>query len=628
MRVRGASVVAAAILLAGIALEGCNRAMPPSGSAEQIVVQPVASEPGIFEDVAPGSGLNFTYQNGGEAGHTTILESLGGGVALIDYDGDGLLDVFVTGGGTFAGPDKKDIVGLPCKLFKNLGSFKFRDVTAEVGLDHLANGKPWFYSHGCAVADYDNDGWPDLAVTGWGRAALFHNEPIDPKDPAKGRRFVDVSATAGLDQGVTWATSAAFGDLDGDGFPELYLCQYVNWSWANDPRCTDLQNATRRDVCPPEKFEALPDLLYHNNAGKNFTLASNESGLYWPRAAGDYAKLTHLDAAARERLKSADQRKNFGKGLGVLIADLDDDGRPDIVIANDTSGNFLYRNLGAGRFQEVASESGVAFDGNGNSTGSMGIDVADYNGAGMLSLIVTNFQNQVHGLYRNRGKGQFAYASVASGLSSLGKHYVGFGTGFIDYDLDGNEDLFISNGHVVYHPAPPATMKQRPVLLRNERKPGDKPHQVRFADVSLRAGPYFQAQHLGRGAALGDLDNDGRTDLVLNPANEPVAILRNRHETNHHWLGVDLVGRPYRNAVGARLELEVGGQTLLRVVKGGGSYLSAGDRRVVFGLGESSQTGRLTIRWPSGTTQACDKLAADRYWTVHEGQEPMPFKSR
>jgi hypothetical protein len=496
----------------------------------------------------------------------------------------------------------------------------------EVGLDRLADGKPWFYTHGCAVADYDNDGWPDLLVTGWGRLALFHNEPVDPRDPAKGRKFVDVSARVGLDRGVAWATSAAFGDLDGDGFPDLYVCQYVNWSWANNPRCKDLRDQTHYDVCPPESFEALPHLLFRNNGGRTFTLVSAAAGLRGPRPDDAYDRLAYLGPAARARLRREDRAKNYGKGLGVLIADLNDDGRPDIAVANDTSGNFLYLNRGGGLFEEVGAECGFAYDDSGNAPGSMGIDTADYNGTGQFSLFVSNFQHQLHGLYRNRGKGQFVFASRSAGLAALGTNYVGFGTGFIDFDLDGHEDLFLSNGHVVYYPPPPAALKQRPLLLRNERRPGDQPHEVRFADVSAKAGPYFQSPHLGRGAALGDLDNDGRVDLILTPTNEPAVILRNRHESGHHWLGVALVGRPYRDAIGARLELEVGGDKLVRAVKGGGSYLSSGDRRVVFGLGPRERVGRLTVRWPDGQTQSWDGLSVDRYWILTQGEaQARPF---
>jgi hypothetical protein len=618
MRNRVLGVLALGALAAGLIVLVCHHVPEPNETSRPEPPPSVPARPGYFEDVTPGSGLTFTYRNGEEAGHATIFESVGGGVALLDYDGDGLLDIFLTGGGYFDGPDKKTIKGLPCKLFKNLGGFRFRDVTAEVGLDRLADGKPWFYTHGCAVADYDNDGWPDLLVTGWGRLALFHNVP----DGKGGRRFEEVTRRAGLTD-TLWSTSAAWADLDGDGFPDLYVCHYVNWSWDNHPRCKDAQKHTRRDVCPPETFDALPHTLYHNNGNGTFTDVSAAAGLRGPRPDTGYDRLVHLSAEGRERLRRADRARNYGKGLGVLIADLDGDGRPDIYVANDTSGNFLYLNRGGGRFEEAGAECGVAYDEAGNAPGSMGVDAADYNGSGVLSLFVTNYQGQMHGLYRNRGRGQFVCASRSAGLGALGLHYVGFGTGFLDFDLDGHEDLFLSNGHVVHYPPPPAEVKQRPLLLRNERRLGDSPHEVRFADVSDRAGPYFQSAHLGRGAALGDLDNDGRTDLVLNPMNEPAVVLRNRHATGHHWLGVELIGRPYRDAVGARLELEVDGRKLVRVVKGGGSYLSSGDRRVLFGLGQRNQVGRLTVRWPSGRTQTWNNLAVDHYWKLQEGEKEM-----
>src|SRR5262249_31257332 len=245
----------------------------------------------------------------------------------------------------------------------------------------------------------------------------------------------------------------------------------------------------------------------------------------------------------------------------------------------------------------VGGERGVGLDANGRRAGSMGVDVADYNGSGLLSVLVANYQNESHALYRNRGNGRFVDSSQVAGITALGLTYVGFGAGFLDFDLDGNEDLFISNGHVVHHPPPPAEVKQLPVLMRNTRRPGQKPQEVRCETVSAEAGPYFRTPHLGRGAAFGDLDNRGRIDIVLTPTNEAAAVLRNRHETGHHWLGVQAVGRPYRDAVGTRLELQLpDGQTLVRVIKGGCSYLSSGDRRVLFGLGARDKIDRLTVR--------------------------------
>jgi len=551
----------------------------------------------IFIDRTADTGIDFSYRNGQEAGHVAIMESLGGGASLIDYDGDGLLDIFVTGGGYYDGPDKKEVKGHPCKLYKNLGNWKFKDVTAEVGLDKF----DWFYTHGCAVADYDNDGWPDLLVTGWGRVALFHNEP----DGKGGRHFADVTKKAGLNDAL-WSTSAAWADLDGDGFPDLYICHYVDWSFKKHPPCHYKADKTP-DVCPPKTFDALPHVLYHNNGDGTFTDVSKEAGILEPHA-----------------LKE-------GKALGIVIADFNGDGLPDIYLADDEMDNLLYLNRGNMKFQEMGVLSGSAEDDNGQKNGSMGVDCADYDGSGRMSLFVTNYQNEVHGLYRNVAStpswpwefpsAQFVYASRRAGIAAIGLNYVGFGTGFIDYDLDGAEDLFITNGHVIRHPIPPAELLQRPVLLHNLRKPGDKPFEVRFDDISAEAGPFFQTKHMGRGAAFGDLDNDGHTDIVISNVNEPVVLLQNNLRNGNHWLGIELVGKPYRDAVGAKLVLEVGDQKLMRMVKGGGSYLSASDRRVLFGLGKSDKVGCLTVIWPSGQprTQTWENLTIDRYHKLIQG---------
>jgi hypothetical protein len=601
----GARIARAAFL--GMVL-GCNNpgAMTPATDA----VPP--APPAYFTDRTASSGVSFIHYNGQEAGHLAILESLGGGVALLDYDGDGLLDIFVTGGGCFDGPDRKEIKGHPSKLYKNLGNWRFRDVTREVGLDG-----PLFYTHGCAVADYDNDGWPDLLVTGWGRLALYHNEP----DGKGGRRFVEVSRKAGLTDD-RWSTSAAWGDFDGDGYPDLYVCHYVDWSFANNPACKDYQGGHKADICAPKQFLALPHVLYRNNGDGTFRDVSKEAGLRLPRTDAEYEQLAHLNAEARARLKEADTRKDYGKGLGVVAFDANDDGLLDLYVANDTTDNFLYLNRGGGRFEEVGVLAGVARDDNGTPNGSMGVDVADYDGSGQLSVFVTNYQHEPHALYRNRGDGQtFLYASRSAGVAAIGLTYVGFGTSFLDYDLDGAPDLFISNGHVVRYPPVPAETRQRAILLRNLRQPGDPPHRVRFQDVSARAGPFFQEKRLGRGAAFGDLDNDGRTDVVLSYLNEPVVLLQNTLENGHHWLGLELEGRPYRDAVGAKVILEMDRRKLVRTVKGGGSYLSACDRRVVFGLGTWAGSGRVSVRWPSGRVQTWEGLAGDRYWRLVEGEK-------
>ncbi len=615
--------VAAVVLLVALLVAGISRWLGRP-SAEPGGGPPAEAERGFFQDVTAASGIHFTYRNGQEADHYAILESLGGGVALFDYDGDGLLDIFVTGGGSFDKTDadfQKDpsrppqILGHPCKLFKNLGGLRFRDVTAETGLGGIA-----FYTHGAAAADYDRDGWPDLLVSGYGRIALFHNVP----DGAGGRRFAEVTGEAGLARPHVWATSAAWADLDGDGYPDLYVCQYVDWSWTNHPRCEGYTASIPRDVCPPRQFDALPHLLFRNVGGRTFADVGTETGLRAPRAEADYDRLSHLGPEAKERLRQGDRERDFGKGLGVIAVDLDGDARPELYVANDTTDKFLYLNRsspGRVRLEEVALVAGVARDNNGLANGSMGLDAGDYDGTGRASLLVTNYENELHALYRNvspKGGARFAFDSVRAGLGSLGRRYVGFGTGFLDLDNDGWLDVFISNGHVIRHPTT-SSVQQRPVLMRNGGRVGDN-RPARLADITAEGGSYFRAEHQGRGAAVGDLDNDGRPDLVISHINQPVVLLRNVAGTGNHWLGVELVGRGYADVVGARLSLEVGGRTLTRFARSGGSYLSSGDPRHLFGLGADDRVGRLTVVWPGGEEQHWDGLAVDHYWRLTAGE--------
>ncbi len=600
-----------AVLLAVLALGGCRPAAPevPDGPA----LPATSAEPPFFEDVTGACGVDATYRNGQEAGHHAILESLGGGVAVFDYDGDGLLDLYLPGGGGFDRTDAEyrgdpsrvpQVVGRPGKLYRNLGGGQFRDVTAEV-----MPGQAVFYTHGCAVADYDRDGWPDLLVTGWCRVALYHNEPADPADPARGRKLVDVADRAGL-TGITWATSAAWADLDGDGWPELYLCQYVDWSFANHPPCKGYTVGARRDVCPPKQFNGLPHRLFRNNCDGTFTDVSRPAGL---RVAG---------------VQSADGRQaDMGKGLGVACADFNNDRRPDIYVANDTVNNFLYVNRSASgglKLEEAGELAGVAVDASAVANGSMGVAVGDYDRSGWASIFVTNYENEMHALYRNLGQGGlFQYSTAAAGIGALGQNYVGFGTAFVDLDHHGWEDLVVVNGHVIRHPVA-AGVAQPPVLLRNAGG-------GRFTIVTPRGGAYFRGAHVGRGLAVADLDNDGRPDLVISHLNEPAVVLRNvAGGPGRHWVGLELAGKKHRDLVGSRIVVEAGGCKRTRFVLGGGSYLSASDPRHVFGLADADRIDRVTVEWSWGERQSWDgkDLAVDRYWRLAEGSAaPQPWRT-
>ncbi|GAB5440821.1 MAG: hypothetical protein Fues2KO_11700 [Fuerstiella sp.] len=498
--------------------------------------------------VVDSSGIEFLYRNGREAGHYSILESLGGGAAIFDADGDGKNDVFVAGGGYFS--DANEISGHSSGLFVSRGKMEFRSATTQSGLDTRS-----LYSHGCAVTDYDNDGFPDLVVTGYGVPLLF----VNCGDGTFKQKLIPQT-----EEGEFWMSSAGWADIDADGFPDLYMCQYVDWSFDNHPSCPGF--GSNRDVCPPRSFEPLDDLLYLNDA------------------AGSFSKATDIGLVPG------------GKGLGVLLADVDGDRDVDIYVANDTTENFLYLNDGRGRLKEDGLVRGVALDGKGAPNGSMGLALTDFDESGLPDLWVTNYEDEQFAMYRNTGGGNFLHASRDTGVAAMGGHYVGFGTIASDFDVDGDEDIAIANGHVVYHPKYDNELQQ-PVLLRNDGK--------RFKSVAGTG--YFESKQAGRGLAAGDLNRDGRPDLVAVPTNQSVTLAVNDTQPLGKWVRLRLIARTgNRDAVGTQVTLHCTSGDQYRQRTGGGSYASASEPDLFFGIPPGADVEGLTVHWLDGSTEHID----------------------
>jgi hypothetical protein len=427
------------------------------------------------------------------------------------------------------------------------------------------------FSHGVSVGDYDNDGFGDLLITGYGGVELWKNQGDGT--------FIELHAAAGI-VNPSWGTSAGWGDLTGDGNLDVYIANYVNWSFQFHPYCEG-PTPQEREICPPRSFLPLDDVLFYSNGDGTFRNATAEAGL----AEG-------------------------GKGLGVLLCDVDGDADLDIYVANDTTENFLYLNDGQGRLEEVGQLAGVAVDDRGIPNGSMGVDAFDYNLDGQLDLWVTNYEREPFALYRNEGGGQFFFASQPAGITALGGRFVGFGTAGADLDRDGQEDIVVTNGHVIKYP-PFAPRRQLPVLMKNDRG--------RFRRVTFPPGEYFSQAHEGRGLVAADLNDDGALDLVITHLHEPFALLANQTRDANGWLRVRLIGRTSnRDAVGSRLVLHTSRGDYVRQIKGGGSYLSHNDLRVFWGLPAETDINRLTIAWPSGATQTIVSPAANTDHTVLE----------
>ena len=547
-------------------------------SADSQVAKPDADH-AHFSDITAKSGIDFQ----GQAYHTStkyLIETMGSGVGVFDYDNDGLLDIFFANGAPIPNPAPKGTV--PSKsspldwnrLYHQKKDGTFEDVTEKAGLKGVG------YSMGVAVGDFDNDGYDDLFVTSFGGNHLYRNNGNGT--------FTDVTERSGTGgsttEGRTWSTSAAWVDLDNDGYLDLVVLRYMVWDF-EDLWCGEHRPGYRA-YCHPDVFPAIRPLVYHNNGDGTFSEVGKKIGLGEP-----------------------------GKGLGIDVADFDHSGRMDLAIANDSMLEFLYRNKGDGTFEEKGMDAAMAVDGDGRTYAGMGIAAQDYNNDGLPDLAITNLANQKYALYRNNGDGSFTYDTYVSGLAKMTLLHSGWGIRFLDYDNDGWKDLLIAQGHdldTVELNYPQLHYKEPMLLARNLGN-------GKFQDVSDQAGSVFKQNWVGRGMAVGDLDNDGRIDAVVSTNGGAAHILHNETQTQNHWLTLRLVGhRSNRDGIGAEITLTTAHGMQYETVSTAGSYLSSNDKRVHFGLGDESSAKSIEIHWPSGILQRLEGVRGDRIVTIDE----------
>jgi hypothetical protein len=547
----------------------------PIATSQLPVAAPIV--PGKFVDITRSSRIDFQ----GVASHTStkyLIETMGSGVAIFDYDNDGLLDIFFVNGAPLSNPTPKGTVPQKSgpqdwnRLYHQKKDGTFEDVTERSGLKGIG------YGMGVAVGDFDNDGFEDLYVTAYGGNRLYHNNGNGT--------FTDITERSGTG-GSGWSTSAAWVDLDTDGLLDLVVLRYVKWDF-EDVWCGEHRDGYRA-YCHPDIFPAVTPLVYHNDGEGHFTEVSRKTGISVP-----------------------------GKGLGIAIADFDRDGKTDIAVANDSMLEFLYRNKGDGTFEETGLNAEIAVDGDGRTYAGMGIDFQDYNNDGLPDLVISNLANQKYALYKNNGDGSFTYDTYMSGLGRMTLLHSGWSLHFLDYDNDGLKDLLVAQGHdldTVELTSPQISYKE-PMLLARNTGHG-------FVDVSEISGSVFTQPWVGRGMAVGDLDNDGHLDAVVTTNGSAPHILHNETATQNHWLIFRLVGhRSNRDAIGAEIKLTTSkGQQYVTVSTTGG-YLSSNDKRAHFGLGADTVAKNVEIRWPSGITQQLGNIKADQILTVDESEKP------
>jgi len=572
-------------LLTALATSVIAQTVPKSIIAGSTSVQSgkPSADPAVYTDVTSALNINFEYV----ASHTSrkyLIETMGSGVALFDYDNDGHLDIFVVNGAPLSDPTLKGTIPQKAgpkdwnRLFHQKKDGTFEDVTEKAGLQGMG------YGMGVAVGDYDNDGFEDLYVTAYGGNKLYHNNGDGT--------FADVTERAGV-AGSGWSTSAAWVDLDGDGLLDLVVLRYLQWDF-DDIYCGERREGYR-SYCHPDSFHPIAPLVYHNDGNGHFTEIAQKAGLALP-----------------------------GKGLGIALADYDRDGHIDLFFANDSMPEFLYHNKGNGTFEELALQSGVAVDSEGHSYAGMGVDFADYNNDGLPDLVVTDLASQIYALYRNNGDGTFNYESYPSGIGLMTMKHSGWGVRFLDFDNDGWKDLLITQGHdldTIQLTFPDLRYKEPMLLARNTGKG--------FVDVSSHAGDVFQKAWVGRGLAIGDIDNDGRLDAVVTTNDGALHVLQNSTQNQNHWLTLELVGhRSNRDAIGAEVKLVTAKGAQWATVTTAGSYLSSSDKRLHFGLGSEVTARTIEIRWPSGIRQTLKDIRADQILQIQEPQADATDKSR
>ena len=537
---------------------------------------PQARSPLTFTDISAPSGVNFTHA-ASKTSLKYLLETMGSGVAIFDYDNDGRMDLFFTNGAALKDPMSKD--DLPDKtqpkywnrLYQQKPNGTFTDVTERAGLK--GNG----YSMGVAAADYDNDGFVDLFVTGYKSDRLYRNKGDGT--------FTDVSLRLPYVR-PGWSTSAGWFDYDRDGRLDLFVARYMDWDFESGSMFCGGPTTVLRAYCHPDNFKGATSILFHQRADGSFDDVSRISGM-------------------------ADQP---GKGLGVAFADFDNDGWTDVFVANDSVGQSLYRNKGDGTFEDIAVISGAAYDEDGKTFAGMGIDCADYDNDGHVDVFITTLSNEKYALYRNNGDLSFTYATNTSAVGQITLLNSGWGARFVDVDNDGFRDLFVAQSHVldtIDKTTAYLKYKQPLLLMRNTGKS--------FVNISATAGAAFNAPLAARGAAIGDLNNDGQLDAVVAVLDAAPVILRNNGTANH-WLGVTLVGsKSNRSGIGARVTItNMTGQKQIFDVTTAGSYLSSSDPRIVAGLGTAKAVKSVEVRWPSGRVQTIANPPVDRYMKINE----------